>query len=226
MTFRQTDGPAVAAAKASISTATAYRYEHSHQLPSSQKQTRGRRRPDPLADFFDTEVVPMLKAAPDLRAVAIFRRDAAAPSGLVDRGTSYARAPYPAVNAAILVIDDARAVIDGREQHQRRFAAAWLNPERGLDLFQVGRAHVEVPELVGALGLETHRGNRAHHARMVETGGAQDAIDRLSRPAGARTRPSGVSTPSSSSNRIARAVERWRPFLFAVLILSAATISA
>jgi hypothetical protein len=40
MTFRQTDGPAVAAAKASISTATAYRYEHSHQLPSSQKQTR------------------------------------------------------------------------------------------------------------------------------------------------------------------------------------------
>ncbi len=126
MTFRQTDGPAVAAAKASISTATAYRYEHSHQLPSSQKQTRGRRRPDPLADFFDTEVVPMLKAAPDLRAVAIFRRDAAAPSGLVDRGTSYARAPYPAVNAAILVIDDARAVIDGREQHQRRFAAAGL----------------------------------------------------------------------------------------------------
>jgi hypothetical protein len=72
MTFRQTDGPAVAAAKASISTATAYRYEHSHQLPSSQKQVRGRRRPDPLADFFDTEVVPMLKAAPDLRAVAIF----------------------------------------------------------------------------------------------------------------------------------------------------------
>ena len=28
--------------------------------------------PDPLADFFDTEIVPMLKAAPELRAVAIF----------------------------------------------------------------------------------------------------------------------------------------------------------
>ena len=72
MTFRQTDGPAVAAAKASISTATAYRYEQSHQLPSSQKPPRGRRRPDPLVDFFDAEVVPMLKAAPGLRAVAVF----------------------------------------------------------------------------------------------------------------------------------------------------------
>ena len=72
MTFRQTDGPAVAAAKASISTATAYRFEHDHRLPSSRKKVRGRRRPDPLAEFFDAEVVPMLKAAPGLRAVAIF----------------------------------------------------------------------------------------------------------------------------------------------------------
>ena len=38
MTFRQTDGPAIAAAKASISTASAYRYEQHHQLPSSQRQ--------------------------------------------------------------------------------------------------------------------------------------------------------------------------------------------
>ena len=67
MTFRQTDGPATAAAKASISTATAYRYEQNHQLPSSLKKPRGRRRPDPLVDFFDAEVVPMLQAAPDLR---------------------------------------------------------------------------------------------------------------------------------------------------------------
>jgi hypothetical protein len=72
MTFRQTDGPAVAAAKAAISSATAYRFEQDHRLPSSIEKVRGRRRPDPLADFFDTEVIPMLKAAPDLRAVAIF----------------------------------------------------------------------------------------------------------------------------------------------------------
>ena len=72
MTFRQTDGPAIAAAKAAISTATAYRFEHDHRLPSSQKKPRGRRRPDPLVDFFDAEVVPMLVAAPGLRSVAIF----------------------------------------------------------------------------------------------------------------------------------------------------------
>ncbi len=72
MTFRQTNGPAVSAAKASLSTASAYRYEQNHRLPSSQKTLRGRRRPDPLADFFDAEVVPMLKAAPEVRVVAIF----------------------------------------------------------------------------------------------------------------------------------------------------------
>ena len=72
MTFRKSDGPAVAAAKASISRATAYRFEQDHRLPSSISKVRTRRRPDPLADFFDAEVVPMLKATPELRAVAIF----------------------------------------------------------------------------------------------------------------------------------------------------------
>ncbi len=85
MTFRQTDGPAVASAKASISTATGYRFEQDHRPPSSREKVRGRRRPDPLADFFDAEVVPMLTAAPELRAVAIFdemqRRHPALPAG-------------------------------------------------------------------------------------------------------------------------------------------------
>jgi len=72
MTFRQTDGPAVSAAKASISTATAYRFEQNHRPPSTKVEPRGRRRPDPLVSFFDVEVVPMLTAAPELRAVAIF----------------------------------------------------------------------------------------------------------------------------------------------------------
>jgi len=101
MTFRQIDGPAVSAAKASISTATAYRYERTHQLPSSQKQPRGRRRPDPLVDFFDTEVVPMLMAAPGLRAVAIFEEmqrrhpglSAGARRTLERRATSVASVP-------------------------------------------------------------------------------------------------------------------------------------
>jgi len=72
MKFRQTDGPPVAAAKASISAATAYRFEQDRRLPSHKETVRGRRRADPLAAFFESEVVPMLRAAPELRAVAIF----------------------------------------------------------------------------------------------------------------------------------------------------------
>ena len=95
MTSRQTDGRITAAAKASISTTTAYRYEQQHQLPSSYKQPRGRRRPDPLVDFFDAEVVPMLKAAPGLRAVAIFEECSGVIRACRQARTSNARAPHP-----------------------------------------------------------------------------------------------------------------------------------
>jgi transposase InsO family protein len=72
MKFRQTDTPPVAAAKASFSASTAYRIEQDPRLPSQKTKPRGRRRPDPLATVFDAEVVPMLQAAPHLRAVAVF----------------------------------------------------------------------------------------------------------------------------------------------------------
>jgi hypothetical protein len=72
MTFRQTDKVPVAAAKASISAATAYRIEGDPRLPSQKRKPRGRRRADPLGDLFETEIVPMLKAAPGVRAVAIY----------------------------------------------------------------------------------------------------------------------------------------------------------
>lgn len=70
MKYRQIDSPPVAAAKPSFSPSTAYRIEKHPRLPS-QKVGRGRRRPDPLADVFETEVVPMLKAASGVRSVAI-----------------------------------------------------------------------------------------------------------------------------------------------------------
>ena len=72
MKFRQTDAARVAAAKASFSAATAYRFEQDPRLPSQKAKLRERRRPDPLVDIFDAEVVPLLKAAPGLRAIAIF----------------------------------------------------------------------------------------------------------------------------------------------------------
>jgi transposase InsO family protein len=72
MKFRQTDAPPLAAAKASFSGSTAYRFEQDRRLPSQKIVTRDRRRPDPLTDIFDGEIVPMLQAAPGLRPVAIF----------------------------------------------------------------------------------------------------------------------------------------------------------
>ena len=79
MKSRQSTVPAIAAAKAGFSTATAYRIEADPRLPSQKKKPRGRRRPDPLAGVWDSEIVPMLETAPGIRAVAIFeeicRRD-------------------------------------------------------------------------------------------------------------------------------------------------------
>ena len=72
MKSRQTNVPALAAAKAGFSTATAYRIEADPRLPSQKEKPRGRRRPDPLAGVWDSEIVPMLEAAPGIRAVAIF----------------------------------------------------------------------------------------------------------------------------------------------------------
>jgi hypothetical protein len=72
MSFRQTETPTVAAAKAGFSAATAYRIEQDPRLPSQKKAPRGRRRHDPLAAVWESEVVPLLKSAPGLRPVAIF----------------------------------------------------------------------------------------------------------------------------------------------------------
>ena len=72
VSFRQTETASVAAAKAGFSAATAYRIEQDPRLPSQRKAPRGRRRRDPLAVVWDSEVVPLLKSTPGLRPVAIF----------------------------------------------------------------------------------------------------------------------------------------------------------
>jgi len=86
MKMRQTVSPRSAAACAAFSTATAYRLEADMRLPSQRKAPRGRRRPDPLADIFDSEVVPLLESAPGIRAVAVFeemqRRHPELPDGV------------------------------------------------------------------------------------------------------------------------------------------------
>lgn len=86
MKSRQTHSLAIAAAKAGISITTAYRIETDPRLPSQKSMPRGRRRPDPLANVWGSEIVPMLEAAPGVRAIAIFeeisRRHPELPTGV------------------------------------------------------------------------------------------------------------------------------------------------
>ena len=71
MDYRRTLSPEAAAAKAGFSTASAYRIEADPRLPSAKTEPRGRRRPDPLAPYWDAEIVPILKAAPGIRVIGV-----------------------------------------------------------------------------------------------------------------------------------------------------------
>src|ERR1700757_1364020 len=71
MTYRHSEDAIVAAAKSGFSRATGYRIEDDPRLPSQKKAPRGRRRPDPLAEIWDGEIVPILKSAPGIRAIAV-----------------------------------------------------------------------------------------------------------------------------------------------------------
>jgi transposase InsO family protein len=72
MKYRQSATVAVAAAKAGFSPATGYRLAKAAVLPSEQDRPRGRRRPDPIAAIFDSEIVPLLRSAPAIRPIAVF----------------------------------------------------------------------------------------------------------------------------------------------------------
>jgi hypothetical protein len=72
MKYRERHGVAVAAAKSGLSTATGYRLENEGSASPPPKPARGRRRPDPLVDIFDSEVVPLLRSAAGLRPIAVF----------------------------------------------------------------------------------------------------------------------------------------------------------
>lgn len=86
MRYRTTDTVSLASAKAGFSPATGYRIAADTKLPSGAKAPRTRRRPDPLEHIFDAEVVPLLEAAPGLRAIAIYeemrRRYPELPAGI------------------------------------------------------------------------------------------------------------------------------------------------
>ena len=72
MILKKTDTIEVAAAKAGFSRATGYRLAADPPLPSLESKPRSRRRPDPLADIFESDVVPILENSPGVRPVGVF----------------------------------------------------------------------------------------------------------------------------------------------------------
>ncbi|MCA1398968.1 hypothetical protein I6F38_22330 [Bradyrhizobium sp. BRP56] len=61
----------VVGAKAGFSKASAYRIEGDARPPSQKKGPRGRGRSDPLAPYWDAEIIPILKAAPGIRVIGV-----------------------------------------------------------------------------------------------------------------------------------------------------------
>ncbi len=74
MSKRKDHTQEVAAAKSGISVRSARRIERDARLPSQKPRRYWRSRPDPFADVWDSEVVPMLKNAPGLQAITILRK--------------------------------------------------------------------------------------------------------------------------------------------------------
>jgi len=71
---------------AGFSPSTAGRIEADPRPPSERAIPRGRRRPDPLAAVWDSEIIPMLEAAPGLWPVTLLeelrRRHCDLPAGI------------------------------------------------------------------------------------------------------------------------------------------------
>ena len=74
MNTRKTKSQELAAAKAGISERSARRIESAVTLPSQNPRRYWRSRADPFVQVWDTEVVPLLKAAPKLMAVTLLRK--------------------------------------------------------------------------------------------------------------------------------------------------------
>ena len=72
MSLRQTLSQQTAAARAGFSASTGSRLDGDPRPPSLKTAPRGRRRADPLAAIWESEIVPMLAAMPGLRPKALF----------------------------------------------------------------------------------------------------------------------------------------------------------
>src|SRR3954463_7755822 len=82
------------------------------------------------------------------------------------------------VDAAILLVGNARAIIHDAVEHQGGRAPAGITPERLRDVLEVGRAQIELPQFVGVSRLESHRRWPTCQSHVVIAPLAQVAIDR------------------------------------------------
>src|SRR4029077_7417983 len=71
MDLRRSHTREASAAKAGLSTTTGARIDADPRLPSQVQLPRGRRRPDPLAAIWDSEIVPLLETAPGLHPASV-----------------------------------------------------------------------------------------------------------------------------------------------------------
>ncbi len=74
MTNRKSHTQETAAAKSGMSERTARRIEHNGKLPSQTPRRYWRSRPDPFADVWESEVVPLLRSVPKLKAITLLRK--------------------------------------------------------------------------------------------------------------------------------------------------------
>ena len=74
MNHRKHHPQKLAAAKSGMSERTARRVEHDAGLPSQQPRRYWRSRPDPFADVWESEVVPLLRSVPKLKAITLLRK--------------------------------------------------------------------------------------------------------------------------------------------------------
>jgi hypothetical protein len=77
----------VAAAMAGMSVRTARRIEHHGRLPSQTPPRTWRTRSDPFADVWESEVVPLLRHAPRLKAITLLCKLQEAHPGLFPDST-------------------------------------------------------------------------------------------------------------------------------------------
>jgi hypothetical protein len=74
MNNRKHHSQKLAAAKSGMSERTARRVDHHAGLPSQQPRRYWRSRPDPFADVWENEVVPLLRSVPKLKVITLLRK--------------------------------------------------------------------------------------------------------------------------------------------------------